>query len=538
MPDDAPPAPGLAPPRTSALVALLPALVAAGLGVAQLRTGQHWSGVASYDDGPYVSSAVELAHGIVPYRDYAFVQPPGLTTLLAPIALLCRLIHLGTQDVLVAARLLTVVVTAALAAAVALLVRRFGAVAMVAAGLGLACFPAASSADSTALLEPYLDLVTVVGLLVLLSAPPRNRAEPSALAPARLRLATAGLVMGLAFDFKLWAALPAVVALVACVASGRRPVSYFVGGMVAGGVATIGPFVALDPSAFLRDVIGAQASRLNASAAVGVILRLREMFGVAPQMAPGWLAGATAALLVVAALVVAARRTGPLTDVEWCSLALAVLIVPVCCVARPFFVHYVFFLTPWLAILGGTLLGRACSALSATVAPVGALRLVPSGALALAVVLLAGASGATALSSFRRDDQSVREASAVQAVASLPARNCVVSDETSVLLSADRLSTGQDGCPVIVDAYGVLLVANVEGTFRGHSFKPVDRAVAADWTRWFGRADDVYLSHQYRHRIPWTPSLARAFHDRFVRVPVRHGIGTLYELRGHRHARS
>src|SRR5215472_6976370 len=43
--------------------------------------------VTQYDDGPYFGSAVRLVHGVLPYRDFAFVQPPGITVLLGPVGL-------------------------------------------------------------------------------------------------------------------------------------------------------------------------------------------------------------------------------------------------------------------------------------------------------------------------------------------------------------------------------------------------------------------------------------------------------------------
>src|SRR5262249_56995357 len=62
--------------------------------------------VTQYDDGPYFGSAVRLVHGVLPYRDYAFVQPPGITVLTSPVALLTYLT--GTAWGLCLARILTV----------------------------------------------------------------------------------------------------------------------------------------------------------------------------------------------------------------------------------------------------------------------------------------------------------------------------------------------------------------------------------------------------------------------------------------------
>ena len=45
-------------------------------------------GVTEYDDGPYFGSAVRLVHGSMPYRQFVLVQPPGITLLMSPAALL------------------------------------------------------------------------------------------------------------------------------------------------------------------------------------------------------------------------------------------------------------------------------------------------------------------------------------------------------------------------------------------------------------------------------------------------------------------
>src|SRR5690348_12425228 len=62
-------------------------------------------GVTEYDDGPYFGSALRLAAGVLPYRDFFLVQPPGITLLMAPVALVARAI--GTAGGLEIARILT-----------------------------------------------------------------------------------------------------------------------------------------------------------------------------------------------------------------------------------------------------------------------------------------------------------------------------------------------------------------------------------------------------------------------------------------------
>ena len=49
-------------------------------------------GLAGYDDGVYESAADAVVSGRLPYRDFLLLHPPGLIYLLAPFALLGRVI--------------------------------------------------------------------------------------------------------------------------------------------------------------------------------------------------------------------------------------------------------------------------------------------------------------------------------------------------------------------------------------------------------------------------------------------------------------
>ena len=53
-------------------------------------------GVTEYDDGPYFGSAVMLVHGLLPYKTFILVQPPGITLLMVPSALLSKVTGTAT----------------------------------------------------------------------------------------------------------------------------------------------------------------------------------------------------------------------------------------------------------------------------------------------------------------------------------------------------------------------------------------------------------------------------------------------------------
>src|SRR5215472_17173328 len=80
--------------------------------------------VTQYDDGPYFGSAVRLVHGVLPYRDYALVPPPGITVLMSPIGLLTYLT--GTGWGLAIGRVLTLLAGTASVPLAGLLVRHRG----------------------------------------------------------------------------------------------------------------------------------------------------------------------------------------------------------------------------------------------------------------------------------------------------------------------------------------------------------------------------------------------------------------------------
>src|SRR5579862_545272 len=79
----------------AAIVALIAAYGQFALGYLAHRT---W-----YDDGVYMGAATRLSHGVVPYRDFVFLHPPGIILLLTPFAFVGR--EVGTASANEAARL-------------------------------------------------------------------------------------------------------------------------------------------------------------------------------------------------------------------------------------------------------------------------------------------------------------------------------------------------------------------------------------------------------------------------------------------------
>jgi alpha-1,2-mannosyltransferase len=495
------------------------------------------TGVTEYDDGVYLGGAIRLISGSTPYHDFAFVQPPGILLLMAPVAVIAK-VSTATHA-MAAARLLTVLASALCVPLVGHLVRYRGVfVTVVSCGI-LAVYPDDITAAHTLMLEPWMNLLLLVGVCAAFR---RGRLA----SPQRLFLA--GLAIGFAGAVKYWAVLPALALLVACVVTPtpagpvrRRRASGYALGVVAGFAVPILPFAAAGPGLYLRSTLLDQASR--AGSAVPASLRLAHITGLIDVLngkgqinlhsgthslfaSGGVAATATTsagwAPFIVASLVAAVlalgylwrpRRSSPL---EWFALASCLSAVAAVLAYSAFFYHYADFVAPWLAVSVGcaaATLGRALSDRSG----------VRRSLIAVAVALVLGVSVFQA-----RELSGLHTTSIYPDKAAIPAGSCVVADEVSLTLAANRFSTAP-GCPDVLDSLAVTLVEDNGVSVQGGAAASA-RAVSA-WSWIFGHAQYVWLSPDSDRRIPWTPGLEQWFARHFKRVTVRRGLGQVYQRR-------
>src|SRR6201996_538398 len=104
-PDSGVPLGRIATPRLVYAVIAVCTAAAAVLRFYQLARPGYLLGMTEYDDGVNFGNALRLVSGVVPYRDFVSVQPPGTTVLMAPVALAAKVT--GTAWGLAIARLLT-----------------------------------------------------------------------------------------------------------------------------------------------------------------------------------------------------------------------------------------------------------------------------------------------------------------------------------------------------------------------------------------------------------------------------------------------
>jgi hypothetical protein len=484
------------------------ALVVLLLCVDQLAEPNVLLGIDEYDDGVYLGTAVRLVRGVIPYRDFVFVHPPGIILLLLPLSLVA--LATGTRVFTGAARIQTACVAAGNVLLLAQLVRHRGLFAAVVAGFALALFPLAVYADQTVLLEPYLVFFCLIGARVMFAG--------DEIADGR-RLIWAGVAFGFAGTVKIWAIFPALAAVACCARHPRRQMRPLVAGMFAGfGVPSL-PFFVLAPRTSVREVIAVQLERSGSSAAQSVDHRLAYMTGVVPSTGRAVaLAGAIALgyLLVVAAGFAVRPRPRPL---DWFALGTASLTVAALLRAPDFFPHYAYFTAAFLALL----LAVSCDRLvrSASVWSVtwprrrGRRRTglsIPTVALALAL-LLAVVGFVRAVTRPGLLERSPDPGPAIARV--VPSGACVVTDQPALALTADRFAADSGGCPSVVDSYGTWIAADPSNPPSPSG--PFPSGLVDQWRSWLSRADYVVLSGD-PFRIPWAPELRSWFAIHFRRI--------------------
>jgi alpha-1,2-mannosyltransferase len=483
------------------------------------------TGVTEYDDGVYLGAAIRLTQGALPYRDYAFVQPPGILLLMTPVALIGRIF--STAAAMGVARVLTVCASTACVALAGNLMRYRGIAATAVTCGFLAVFPDDVFTARTLLLEPWMNLCCLIAANAAFS---RGRlASPG-------RLAWAGVALGFAIAVKYWAAVPAAALFVLCLITRKQSpgrARACLAGLAVGFVVPVAPFVLAAPAAFIRSTVLDQASRIGSY--VPMALRLAHVtgligvFNIDGKLAlatsvrslaygtPSLTAGTAVGWLPIAAigLLVAVVGAGYSWDwrrpsqLEWFALAVAVLAAAAILSYSAFFYHYPSFVAPWLALsLGGAAgclpdragLRRAVAAL-ATVA-----------ALAVAAVQV-----------YELAPLSVPDSAQLGRL--IPAGSCVVTDEVSDLISADRFEI-PPSCPDVIDSLATTLVFSHGVSVQGGAGKMP--AVIDAWQSILGRARYVLLAPASGRRIPPTAWFSQNF------VPVSRYypyIGQLFERR-------
>lgn len=215
--------------------------------------GRIVTGAVDYDEGVYVAAALTLLDGRFPWRDFAFLHPPGVILWLLPAALA------GPKFALLIGRVLTVLLGSLNVVMAGRIVRGWAGVA---AALFLCLWWETLLTDRGVYLEPLMNGAGL-GALLLLSE-----------APGRKHVLAAGMLCALAVGFKLLGGVWCVAALVVCPREFRVRLVLIAVGTFA---VLFGPLFAMAPREAFFELITVHSVR-PPDGDLDRLVRLREMF--------------------------------------------------------------------------------------------------------------------------------------------------------------------------------------------------------------------------------------------------------------------
>ena len=399
-----------------------------------------------YDEGVYFASSSLLLRGALPYRDFAFVHPPGLLYCLSPAAWL-GLIREPSFGFAAARWMFTLIGTVNVLLIGRLALRSAGWVCAIAASLFYATHPVAVAIERGPFLEPVLNLCCLWLGGVWLAEHDRNR----------WKMLAAGALCGVAISVKLLG----VLWLLACVVSAPRQLRgqwlAFVAAAAISFVAIVGPVAAASPGDFLHQAVVFQLHR-PADGPVTILGRAAAIFAWGGQLFKSPLVIGGLALALV-------RWRDPMRKGERFFSAAFILLTAAFLLSSTYWSQY----NAHLAVPESLVAGYAASALWTWGVSKRARQL-----LAVIAVGLAGFLGArrALVTARRRSPELLAMASFVRSEISSRAR--ILSFEPGWLLAAGRLPETSGGF-LVVDSYAAMLIA---ATSEGRRFSSATQAFA------------------------------------------------------------
>jgi hypothetical protein len=372
------------------------------------------------------------------------------------------------------------------------------------------------AAAHTVLVEPWLVLFCLAGAVAVF--------DGDRITASTKRLAWGGVLFGFAGAVEAWAIVPVLVLAALCLPHIKRAAIY-VGGVAAGFLIPVLPFAFAGPSQFYRSLITAQVGYRAHALRVGVLPRLRNMIGLPYALA--W--PRSLLLLVVLALVIfvavawaaaiaVTQRPPPILD--WFAAVTTVLIVAIFLWPPQFHYHFTEFLAPFMALTialpVARLFGNAQpdGGLAVTWPRTGstkAARQVGTAIVAVSAVALA----VVAAFQFRFESGAQRVIGPIPAAIDqmIPSGACVLTDQASVTLVANRFVSTDPNCPKLVDSLGTTLALS-DGLKPKTGAANVARVNEA-WSQAFSKAQYVLLTASNPRRIAWGPQLEAYFGSHF-----------------------
>ncbi|MGH9303661.1 MAG: hypothetical protein ACRDZ5_04505, partial [Acidimicrobiales bacterium] len=294
-------------------------------------------------------------------------------------------------------------------------------------------------------------------------------------------------------------------------------------GMVAGIAIPCFIFFLSAPGSFFHDVVVAELGQSGArSGSLGS--RFAEVFGLGAPIglhSAGALAIALAVIVLAAIVLLGFLQRHLVSALDVFVLVTAVVLVLACLVPASLPHDYGYFVAGFLMIVLGNFAGNVMSLLSVVesrdtdvggMLAGGAALVVVAGAIALIAV------GAPKVTNYERGFF-LRNGNNPSALvdAHVPKPACVISNDASVLVIANRILGQPSSCPAILDPDAMITAASLP---KGATSDP---GLVAKWEQYLGASNFVVISER-GGAIPWNAALRGYFDNSFTRVAQGHRL--------------
>ena len=234
-----------------------------------------------------------------------------------------------------------------------------------------------------------------------------------------------------------------------------------------------------------------------------------------------WLAilvGLVLVVFVVLAYVVPRPSRLP---ADWFLLVMAVLSTVEMFFTQSFSDHYTYFPAAFLATVVGIAVARVIGAFNESRAPtIG--RMATLG-IPLCLVVVAASFLVPQQLSYAGTYLSTAEDPSSILDSLIPSGSCVLADEVSYTIAADRFNSDGSGCPSVIDGFGVWIADGPGPPPYQGAYPP---KFVAMWSQALNKADYVVLvvTYYYDDYFPWTTKLSSWFGSNFKLLYSQTGL--------------
>jgi len=439
-----------------------------------------------YDTGVYLGASIHFVSGALPYRDFTFMQPPGIMLLMSPVAIYSRIF--GSHDGFVLARLFSVCVASLNVSMIAWLVRHRGRMSMLIAGAGMALIPVGILMTTVVRLDLYSVFFVLAASLVVFKHPD----DVGQLTNRQLTLA--GALFGVAALVKLWAFFPFVALVVCLVPKYRLRVLIIVGAAGATFWAVCLPFLISAPRNFAEQVFVEQIFRkVTQEDSAGLIARLTTLSGLLPTtMIPSHREVIIITVVVIAFVGLAFWCRQQSERVDLYLLLASLLMVVALLSSAESYTYYGYYFAPFLlgliavaAARLGARLRRMIERVTISAAIWRFLKI--STTVGLVGVIFAMSLYLTSLYSSFTWANAYYAPFLAPITTEIPAGSCVLYEQVAMGIETNRFQSSDPHCPNVVDPYGMWMSW-------GYMRIPPARKFVAEWQSYFESAQFVVLN--------------------------------------------